>query len=291
MSLLPSVVSGNSYTATLSFLDAAGNAFTGAQVASASYLVLDMNENTLVTGSLSPANGDAGVTVVVPGVNNTLGAPVADPDYPSKSDKKLEDAREIRVSVTLRSGAVAVLRAFYRVTASDAQLVVMQNSFQTYAQALLTANGLPDLKGFPMATDDVRTTALLEGYRKLIRFGYYVRWPRDPDAQNYIDWAYNKQAVIIPRLWVAMTTDRWFSFYPEDFRAAMRRAQVYEADAMLYVDPYVDRRASGIVMEKVGPTSVEFLPQKSAASSIGLAPRTLEVLRGMIDLRLTTTRS
>lgn len=291
MSLLPSVVSGNGYTATLSFLDAAGNAFTGAQVASASYVVLDMSETTLASGTLSPVAGDTGATVTIAGAYNTLGSSIVDPDYPSKSDKQLEDAREIRVSVVLSTGAVAVLRAFYRVTAGDAQLVVMQNSFQTYAQALLTANGLPDLKGFPAANDSTRTTALLEGYRKLIRFGYYVRWPRDPDAQNYIDWFYNRQAVIIPRLWLAMTTDRWFSFYPEDFRAAMRRAQVYEADALLYVDPYGSRRQNGIVTEKIGPTEVTFLQQKSAASSIGLAPRTLEVLRGFIDLRLTTTRS
>lgn len=243
-----------------------------------------------MTALPSPAATDTGVSVTVSANFNVLTAPYPDPDYAIKTDIATEDVREVRVLATLSTGAVVTLNAYYRIVLSSQELVIVQNSFQTFAQAMLVADRMPDLKGFLTANKAQRLQGLKEAYSRLIRFGYYVRWPRDPDAQNYLDWFENRNAVIIPRLWVAMTQDRWFQFYPEVFREAMRRAQVYEADDILTIDPYETKRDNGVVSEKVGDASITFLKPKTAVESIGLSANTLRVLKGYINFRLTLGR-
>jgi hypothetical protein len=196
-----------------------------------------------------------------------------------------EAIREARLNLTLKDGSAICVKAQYRIIAADERLVLLQNSFQSYNEALLTANAMPNLSTFPSAVDNDRIMALEEAWLRLTRLGYLVRWPRDPDAQNYLNWYDRRNEVIIPRIWAVMTLERWFTFYPEVFRAAMRRAQVSEADAVLANSVYEQRRAAGIIEEKIGPAGVKYRPTKSIAQSLGISSRTLDYLTGFVNIR------
>lgn len=197
---------------------------------------------------------------------------------------------EVRLNVTLTNGGAAAARTIYRVLAKDDRLVILQNSFQTYNEALLLANAMPNLGAFPAAGENDRIMALQEAWLRLTRLGYIVRWPRDIDAQNYINWDGRRSEVIVPRIWSAMTFSRWYTFYPEVFRNAMRRAQISEADAVLGNSMHEQRRSAGVLEEKIGPASIKFRPTKSIADSIGISKRTLDYLTGYIDLRASIGR-
>lgn len=196
-----------------------------------------------------------------------------------------ETMQEARLNVTLAAGGSICLKVQYRIISLDDRLVLLQNSFQTFNAALLTANSMPNLASFPVAAENDRIMALQEAWNRLTRLGYLVRWPRNPDAQNYLNWNDKRNEVIAPRIWAVMTISRWFTFYPQVFRDAMCRAQVSEADAILTNSVIEQRRAAGIVSETIGESSTTFRKTKSIADSLGVSKRTLDYLTGYVDIR------
>ena len=159
--------------------------------------------------------------------------------------------REIQLTMTTLTGSI-VSKVQYLVRAPDARLVLLQNSFQTYNMSLMTASQLPLLNGWLTATESQRINAMSTAWLRLTKLGYFVRWPRDPDAQNYLNWFDLRNEIIIPRLWTVMTTQRWLTYYPELFRQSMRNAQVVEADVILTQNPLLVKRIDGILTEKIG---------------------------------------
>lgn len=280
--------SGAAVTVTIPFVDLNGAAVAPTAL---SYVVLDELENIVQTSqSLALTTGETSATITIPGSANML-----PPPYQPMSDDApygtpvtpVSALREVQLSMTT-PGGVIVAKTQYILRAGDAQLILMQNSFQTYNLALLTADAEVNLYAWQNATEQQRINALAQAWVALTKLGYFVRWPRDPDAQNYLNWYESRNEVIIPRLWTVMSVQRWYNYYPEIFRQAMRRAQVVEADQLLYNDPILAKRLSGIFSEKVGESSTMF--RSSNALNLGISRQTLACVQNYVDIRMQVHR-
>ena len=281
--------SGTAVTVDIPFLDLNGAAVVPTAL---SYQVLDELENVVqLPQSLPLIDGATTVSVSVPALANTLAAP-----YQSQSDGNplgqpivtTTGLREVQLSMTCDAGVV-VTKIQYLLRATDAQLILMQNSFQTYNLSLIVADGQTNLMAWSLATEQVRINAMIQAYRALTNIGYFVRWPRDPDAQNIINWFDSRNERIAPRLWAVMSTDRWYSYYPETFRVAMRTAQIVEADQILYNDPILSKRLSGVFSEKVGESSTMLRSQN--ALNLGISRQALACVQGFVDLKMQFSRT
>lgn len=279
---------GTAVTITIPFLDLNGVAVAPSAL---SYQVLDETETIVqATTSVALTDGAAEVSITIDGAVNKLPAPVqyfvngAPYGNPTVTTTGI---REVQLSMLTAAG-VLTTKVQYLIRASDAQLILMGNSFQVYNLSLITASMQPNLNAWPLATEQERINAMVIAWQNLTKLGYFVRWPRDPDAQNYLNWYESRNEVIIPRLWSVMSPARWFSYYPEIFRAAMRQAQVVEADQIMYNDPILNRRLSGIFSEKIGESSTMLRSQKPL--DLGISRQALACIQGFVDLRMKLSR-
>lgn len=179
---------------------------------------------------------DAAATVALTGDQTTISAPSV--------------AREIVLSCTTIAGEVEVREAFLIV--SGAPLTVAVNSFQTLTEATLTRTGFAKLDGWDRATKAGRSAAMIEAYRRILRVSLQLR--QVPDTYNRIAW-YGRR-VPLSRL----SADD-FNALPDNFKTAIKRAQIVEADVLLGGDKIGDKRRDGIVSETIGEASM-FLNSK-----------------------------
>jgi hypothetical protein len=260
---------GTDVTVTIAFQDLNGDVLTPTGL---TYTVED-GDGTVLAGPTTIASftGDS-VDITVPGsINNTTGA------------------RMVTLNITTADG-VFESQAYYAVTAST-RIVRLENSFQTYANALFMAADMPGLTGWQAACEADRMTALIEAYQRLTRMNYLVRWPLGVDFQMRVVipyWA-NGLVHITPRMWPLMT-DELFSPYPDPFKHALYRAQVAEANEILTGDPAGDKRRAGILSESVGESSVMF--RSGVAPYEGNVSRAaMRYLTGYLDNKITLNRT
>jgi hypothetical protein len=191
------------------------------------------------------------------------------------------------IELTVGEGAdLNVITQMY-IIRSGIQLVVLNNSFQTYRQAQLQADSMPNLLSWSVATDQARVQAMTLAFRRLIRLGYEVTWPIDFDSQNTL-YGFGTTRLITPRMWPLMTIDRYTSWYPEQFRLAMRCAQIAEANQILTFDPLVGKRLAGIQAETVGESATVF--KRINPVDLGISQPAMEYLIGYVKIRTTMSR-
>jgi hypothetical protein len=271
---------GLDVTVSAPLTDYAGNALTPTGL---SWRLLDEMDEELIPATAVPLPATSPLSITVPGSYNTLPLSVSPNPLPIMSG-----ARTVELSITTAGGTI-ITRMIYGIQVA-VKLQILVNSFQTFAQAEVEAALMSDLSGgYAAAAPDKKIMALSEAYRRLTRFGYFVRWPRDPDAQNTISWWNVRNTMIPARFWQFMKMDRFLTYYPEDFRSALRKAQVSEADHILTKDPAADRRISGIVSEEIGQSKVAF--RRDRPLDLGISKRTMGYLDGYLNIRATLTRS
>lgn len=195
------------------------------------------------------------------------------------------DLRIVELTVTTEQGSV-VLTQVYMIRART-QLVILQNSFQTFWSAVLRAQNMPNVDSFTAADKDSQIAGLTEAYLRMIRFGYFVRWPQDYDFQAHLSVIPTRE--IFPQMWPVMPLVQFNTYYPEVFREALRRAQVIEANAILENNPLEYKRQLGVVSEKIGESTTDF--RQSTALDLGLSRDTMKALTGYINIRATLTRA
>ena len=199
-------------------------------------------------------------------------------------------ARVLEMVIATANGAYIVRSTYLLQDTGNDALQLLVNSFQSLVQAELNAVSIPGIAPVWNVTSDAdKVAAMTEAYLRIIKFGFYVRWPRDPDAQNIVTWFNDRNEVIVPRLWYVMSIDRFLNWYPEDFRVALRRAQIIEAVHILAPNKILEMRLAGVTATGVGETRTTFSNVRPL--DIGLSRATLKVLANYIDPRFTTTRS
>ncbi|NIH77423.1 hypothetical protein FHV99_004675 [Ochrobactrum sp. P20RRXII] len=131
-------------------------------------------------------------------------------------------------------------------------LVVMDNSFALFGRFLLDAPSLLNAAGWSNATEQRQIAALIQAYRNITRMSLEYT-PLDKDGQYEIG-----QEEILEHLdWHQMRAAE-FEELPSDFREALIRAQLLEANELLQGNVYDDRVRSGVRSETIGESSVTF---------------------------------
>lgn len=219
---------------TTSLVDDDGNAIVATE---GTYRVLDQDDNELVASSALTVDAQATeVQVTVPSAINTLGV------------GELRGLRVIEYSLVTAAGVVELIDT-YLVEASSV-LVVFENSFMTYHQALMVAFEVPSTPGWDSAGRQTRIAALKEAYIAINTLRFTV-------ADFLTDFAL-----------VDMTADD-ISAIPTDFQLALRMAQIATADLALGGDPIDHKRRMGLMSETIGESSNMFRPGKPMLDSIG----------------------
>lgn len=166
--------------------------------------------------------------------------------------------RELVVFLTTAGGEIE-LRDFFVLVASN-PLKVAGNSFVSYAEALSLRQSFGNVLDAWDATPDrtQRSQALADAYERLLRMVY--RLPLiDPQTQASSYAAYGTgtddifEAYRRVKLRGLSLAD--FDALPEDFRRAIKRAQLVEADVVLGGDTVSKKRRDGIISETVGESS------------------------------------
>lgn len=254
--------------------------------------LLDLNGAAVEPTGLAYELRDQEGELLLPAMSLTVtpGMTIATVQIPAEHNDELLapiEARVVVLHVTSAAG-VQALEQIYLV-AKSSRLEVMSNSFQTLATAAAEAAQMPNLLGWDAATDPERTNAMFEAFLRLTRLGYRIRRPEDIDFQNVI-LDFNHNEIIEPRLWPLIDKDRWFSTrYPEIFRAALRRAQIAEANEILRGDRINEKRRSGIMSETIGESSMMFRVGKPL--DLGISASALHYVTGYVQTRLTVTRA
>lgn len=164
--------------------------------------------------------------------------------------------RIVTIFMTTASDGVFTARDRYVIQTASI-LRVRENSFQTLDQALITRHMLPKLVGWDVSDDQTRTAALVEAHVALCKMRYRYRSENviqsslgydEYDRNNIYTYVYDMANI---------SQDDWGEL-PVSFVAALRKAQMVEADSRIGGDPDRDRRLAGVLSETVGESKVFF---------------------------------
>lgn len=235
-------------TVTVPLTDADGNAYA---VSAVSYRVVNQDESELVAlGSL--ADYTSGETEAVITVSNTVN---------QLAVGNVRELRNVEVLITEDNGNQVVIRYPYAIEAAEV-LVVGDNSFQTYAQSLLTAMEIADIPAWQAASEQERITALMTARDHIVQLnftmlaGYFdqsnIAYFGDMQFQTpYI--TKNNVAFLGGNL--DLLKPAQYAVLPEKMKKKLRLAQVVEADSILGGDPIKDQRQAGLLSTSIGEVS------------------------------------
>ena len=213
---------------------------------SVSYRVINENEEELVakTALDTFGVGDESVTVPVNSTVNTLPVGV------------LRALRVVELYVVSSAGTIKIEQGYF--IESEEALVEGTNSFMGYNKALYISYEIPNLPAWNEASRKDRIAALIAARRNIakLRFRYVF------DAyQNIVD-----NTVGVADLSLA-TLSQWQSM-PLEFREAIQRAQLIEADYLLGGDEIGEYRRAGLMSITTGEAKQFFRPAKAIEGAV-----------------------
>jgi len=267
-----SYAAGLAVNVTLEFHDLNGDPVTPTAL---SYMVQDENGTELIPGSVLPLEaGATSATILIPAEHNRL------------APRESAGVRVVTLFMNDAAGAHEVYTTY--MLRRPQRLQVLDNSFITYPKSILIADEIPRLDAWNMANAMDRQAALIEAYTRLTRFGYIVKRPEEADSMSYLTDDLWGTARITPQMWPVMEA-AYFNALPQNFRTALAKAQVAEANEILAGDVVGELRRSGLLSKSVGESSMMFRSGKPL--EMGISHQALNYLTGFVDLRMTVTRS
>ncbi len=263
--------------------------FAAGSSATIAISLMDPNGAPLVPTALSARVVDEeGVEIIAPySVPNTDGDLEIEITVPAASNALSQGVTARTVELTITTAQGTVIRYESYLIEARAVFTVPTSSFQTYIQAAVTADTMPNLYEWERAADPERQRALMEAFFRLTRIGYRIR-KRDDLEQNVVSDYLTIDEMIPPLAWQDMTINRW-NVLPQRFRTAIRRAQIIEANEILRGVRPDDKRRMGILSESIGESSMMFRVGKPL--DLGISALALRELTGYVDMRVTTTRA
>lgn len=239
-------------SATFTYTPASGS---GVTLSSATYRLLDEAGTELIAATaLTPANN--AVTVQIAAINNTL------------PQDAVRAGRAIEVTMTLSNGEKQYETFHYAVTREET-LTIPDVSFQTYTEALMTAIDMPAMPGWDASTKDARRNALAEAAERLGRLRFVVE---------------GTEIIAIRDMTLSD-----FNLLSASFIAALRKAQVMEANIILGGDPIEEHRRDGIMSKTVGESSQMFRP--GTPLILAASARSMRYLTGYVRVGMSIGRA
>ncbi|MGZ8172587.1 MAG: hypothetical protein ACXWT0_01665 [Methylobacter sp.] len=194
-------------------------------------------------------------------------------------------SRLLVLRATAANGDIIRLNIPYLVL--GAPLAFMSRSYQTYQDAELTAYGLPNLDAWNLASEQEKTRALMEAFDRIGRLAFSVSY-HSADVVTSIAPQYG--------MWQLSTiadlntfTPAEMDLLPAEFIAALKRAQVIEADVIMGGDEVAQKRENGLLSETVGESSTMW--RSGRPLSLAVSKRTLKALSGYVSFGVRVGRS
>lgn len=216
-----------------------------------------------------PVSGDTSVAFEIGATHNTLGSGVR------------KGVRSVETQFTTANGIF--FDTTHYIIESSVQLVVLENSFQTYPEALMNRTDLPSLNGWDAAADSARIAALQIAHWNMCAMRYQYRvgiagQSRITDFPGVSSDPYGRVYAHVSD--IRNTLDHEWDEFPDEFKTALKRAQLVEADVMLKGDPVGDKRRAGIVSEKIGESSMLF--RQVPEAQFAVSREALQHLKGFV---------
>lgn len=187
------------------------------------YRLIDHNDAILIasTNFEGYVSGDQEIEIQIPADKNVLTSP---------------NTREVRVlDVWIKTTVGIVRKSFEYIIEAESVLVENVNSFMAYGKCVLTASEIPRLVGWNDATKEERITALIRARMNICSLCFKDCVVRD------------------------LKDDEWASL-DKEFKDALRRAQVIEADFLLGGDERGEFRRQGVMSMTNGESKQFFRP-------------------------------
>lgn len=200
-------------------------------------------------------------------------------------------ARQVEVTFTADEGTF-IETAHYLIEAKN-QLAILGNTFMTYPEALMVRSDLPMLNGWDAATDSQRIGAMVVAHQSMCNLRYRYRVGAT-GSQRRLTGFPGTSSDNSGRIWASVsdireTLDWEWAEMPEDFKTALKRAQLVQADVQLAGDPIGDKRRQGIVSETIGEASM-FLKSVPEVR-LPVCAAALEHLRGYVTFSVGIARA
>lgn len=244
---------GTAVSLTIPLVDADGECIVADSV---EYRVIDQNEVELVAkvALAGFTSGDDQAVVEVSSIINTL---------------PLNDLRGMRVvelyALTL-TGTIKVEQGYF--IEAEAVLVEGVNSFQSYSKAVYSSYEIPAIQGWGQCDKSERVAALIAARRNIGHLRFLDSSASTSDITE-------------------LTQTQWAAM-PVEFKAAVCRAQIIEADYLLGGDPYGEYRRAGVMSMTVGEAKQFFRPAKAIEGAV--CARAMKELSKYILIRTRIAR-
>lgn len=194
-----------------------------------------------------------------------------------------EGARTAVLNVTTAAGVKTLSKTY--LLARFGFLSVPAESGMTLPQSEMLVMNMAQavLENWPHESDKRKSGALREAWNRLSRipFAPWREFQQVPSTtQPYLrsgDFAVNE-----------LTADDWTAL-PDNFKRALKRAQLIEAAVILDGDPTWDRRQDGLISKTVGESSEMFTSKKAAFTTI--SPKAMREVSAFIRRRISIGRA
>lgn len=189
--------------------------------------------------------------------------------------------RTVQLAVE-HDGKTSLLIDEYLIELADS-LIVMSNSFQTYAEAMILAAETTGVQELTQAPRSSRMAALVNAHTTLSRLRFRVSDTPQRASQSHLR---IRQGGYIDL--TAMTAEE-FAELPAQFVRAVRTAQIIEAAEALDQFSIHRKRQQGLMSETIGESSMMFRPEK--VLNVPVTRRSLDLLRPYLVWELDIGRA
>lgn len=254
-------------TLTIDFTDSAG---ASVSPDSASYRVLNEAGVELVASTALVVAGSS-AEVTVPASVNAL------------ETGKTRAARQIEL--TMLVGGNTIKKSVLFLVESADIVLAYENSFQSFAQALLVSLDMPDLEIWWDKPDAERKRALIAAYRNISRLRFRVPVPSTIDVQSIEPYSHKEQGTYINE--INLLTAAQFEALDDQFKSAVYQAQVAEADYLMNTES-IEMKRKDMISETIGESSNFF--RSSKPLDLIVSRKTSRILGRYLDYSVSIRR-
>lgn len=161
------------------------------------------------------------------------------------------DIRQVNVRLITSDGTYNQT-VYYKLLGDQTKLTVMVDSFMTFPESVVVRAKMSDrLEYYDELTDALKANALENTFRTFHKVAFKPMGYAPQNQPMYIDGLSESQ----------------FRALPTDFQLALKRAQLFQADALVESSPILDKIRHGIVSETIGESSMFFKQSGVTGSS------------------------